>query len=44
MIVQLEERRAEGLAGYKIPGENYYVAKIEMGQAGTEQPKPVRTF
>jgi hypothetical protein len=32
------------LAGYKIPGENYYVAKIKAGQAGAEQPEPVRTF
>lgn len=32
------------LAGYKIPGENYYVARIEAGQAGAEQPDPVGSF
>ncbi|HEY2857590.1 MAG TPA: hypothetical protein VGJ21_04190 [Terracidiphilus sp.] len=32
------------LAGYKIPGENYYVANIKVGQIGAEQPKPVKTF
>lgn len=32
------------LAGYKIPGENYYLAHIKVGQTGAEQPKPVRTF
>jgi hypothetical protein len=32
------------LAGYKIPGENYYVASIAAGQAGAEQPEPVKTF
>jgi hypothetical protein len=32
------------LAGYKIPGENYYVAEIKAGQTGAEQPKAVRTF
>jgi hypothetical protein len=32
------------LAGYKIPGENYYVAHIETGQTGAEQPKPVKRF
>jgi hypothetical protein len=31
------------LAGYKIPGENYYVAAIAVGQLA-EQPEPVRTF
>ncbi len=31
------------LAGYKIPGENYYVAAIAIGQLA-EQPEPVRTF
>jgi hypothetical protein len=32
------------LAGYKIPGENYYVAEIKTGQTGAEQPPPVKTF
>jgi len=32
------------LAGCKIPGENYYVARIRAGQTGAEQPKPVKTF
>jgi hypothetical protein len=32
------------LAGYKIPGENYYVADIKAGQVGAEQPAAVRTF
>lgn len=32
------------LAGHKIPGENYYVARIRVGQAGAEQPRPVKTF
>jgi hypothetical protein len=32
------------LAGYKIPGENYYVADIKAGQTGAEQPGPVKTF
>ncbi len=32
------------LAGSRIAGENYYVARIEMGQAGEEQPDPVKTF
>jgi hypothetical protein len=32
------------LAGYKIPGENYYVAAIAVGQVGADQPEPVRTF
>jgi len=32
------------LAGYKIPGENYYVAEIKAGQAGAEQPPPVKKF
>ncbi|HEY3705641.1 MAG TPA: hypothetical protein VGL22_11305 [Terracidiphilus sp.] len=32
------------LAGYKVPGENFYVAEIKTGQAGAEQPAPVRTF
>ena len=32
------------LAGYKIPGENFYVADMKIGQVGAEQPKPVKTF
>jgi hypothetical protein len=32
------------LAGYKIPGENFYVADIKVGQTGAEQPGPVKTF
>ena len=32
------------LAGCKIPGENYYVARIRAGQTGADQPKPVKTF
>jgi hypothetical protein len=32
------------LAGYKIPGENYYVANIKAGQTGIEQPEPVKRF
>jgi len=32
------------LAGYRIAGENYYVAKIEAGQTGEQQPHPVKTF
>jgi hypothetical protein len=32
------------LAGYKIQGENYFVADIKAGQTGEEQPKAVKTF
>jgi hypothetical protein len=32
------------VAGYKIPGENYYVAQVKAGQTGVEQPKAVKTF
>lgn len=32
------------LAGYKVPGENFYLADIKVGQAGAEQPRPVKTF
>lgn len=32
------------LAGVPIRGENYYVAKIEAGNVGPEQPDPVREF
>jgi hypothetical protein len=32
------------LAGYKIPGENFYVADIRTGQSGPNQPAPVKTF
>ena len=30
------------LAGYKICGENYYVAEIEAGRVGAEQHAPVK--
>lgn len=32
------------LAGCKIPGENFYVARIRAGQTSADQPKPVKTF
>lgn len=32
------------LAGGRMKGENYYVAKIEVGQTGEEQPEPVQPF
>ena len=32
------------LAGCPIRGENYYVAEIAVGQAGAEQPAPVKPF
>jgi hypothetical protein len=32
------------LAGYKIPGENFYLADIKPGQTGADQPEPVKTF
>jgi hypothetical protein len=32
------------LAGCPVRGENYYVAHIETGQVGAEQPAPVREF
>jgi hypothetical protein len=32
------------LAGCPTRGENFYVAKIESGQVGAEQPAPTRTF
>jgi hypothetical protein len=32
------------LAGYKIHGENFYVADIKAGQTGAEQPMAVKTF
>lgn len=32
------------LAGYKIPGENYFKAHIAAGQVGMDQPAPVFTF
>ncbi len=32
------------MAGYKIPGENYFVAKIEVGRVGIEQAAPVVEF
>jgi hypothetical protein len=32
------------LAGFAIPGENYYLADICAGQVGAEQPEPVVRF
>ena len=32
------------LAGYAIPGENYYLAEICAGQVNAEQPEPVVRF
>jgi hypothetical protein len=32
------------LAGSKMPGENYYVAKIEIGNVSNRQAAPVKTF
>jgi hypothetical protein len=32
------------LAGYKIHGENFYVADIKVGRTGEEQASAVRTF
>jgi hypothetical protein len=32
------------LAGYKIKGENFFVAEIHTGQTGADQPEPVKTF
>jgi hypothetical protein len=32
------------LAGCKIPGENYFVADINAGVVGPDQPKPRREF
>jgi hypothetical protein len=32
------------LAGCPIRGENYYVAEIEVGRVGAEQPAPVKPF
>lgn len=32
------------LGGYKIPGENYYVATIAAGQVSADQPAPVKAF
>ena len=32
------------LAGYKVQGENFFVAKILAGQTGANQPEPVKTF
>ena len=32
------------LAGHPIPGENYFVADIETGRAGMDQPPPRVTF
>jgi len=33
-----------GIAGCPVRGENYYVANIEPGRAGEDQPAPVREF
>jgi hypothetical protein len=32
------------LAGYKIHGENFYVADIKVGRTGAEQAEPVKKF
>jgi hypothetical protein len=32
------------MAGCPISGENYFVAKIETGRVGADQPAPVREF
>jgi hypothetical protein len=32
------------MAGCKIPGENYFVARIEVGRVGMSQAAPVREF
>jgi hypothetical protein len=32
------------LAGYKIHGENFYVADIKTGRTGAEQAAPVKSF
>lgn len=32
------------MAGCKIRGENYYVAAVAVGQVGTAQAEPIRTF
>jgi hypothetical protein len=32
------------MAGCPIPGENYFVAKIEVGRVGADQAAPVREF
>ncbi len=32
------------MAGCPIPGENYFVAKIETGRVGADQAAPVREF
>ena len=32
------------ISGAKVRGENYYVARIETGNVGSEQPAPVREF
>ena len=32
------------LAGKRVKGENYYVAKIEAGRTGPDQPAPVSEF
>jgi hypothetical protein len=32
------------MAGCKMPGENYFVAEIEIGRCGADQAAPVREF
>lgn len=32
------------MAGAAVKGENYYVAAIEIGRVGTDQPVPKREF
>jgi hypothetical protein len=32
------------IAGAPIRGENYFVAKVEIGRVGTEQANPIREF
>ena len=32
------------MAGCKIPGENYFVAKVETGRCGADQAAPVKEF
>lgn len=32
------------LAGYKIPGENYFIAEIAAGRTGADQAEPVQSF
>jgi hypothetical protein len=32
------------MAGCPIPGENYFIADIEAGRVGTDQPLPRKSF